>query len=457
MSYNTETMTDEKLIQLFSLEEDHFNDFKAKDITGKKFSKIISAFANASGGDIYIGIREENETKIKHWEGFACIEDANSFIQVIESLPTVESYYDLDFLCHPTLNTYVLKICVFKTQSIVKTTDDKIFVRKGAQSLPVDTPEKMRRLELDKGITSYENEPVGESEITDATESDIYEHFSKAIIPEVEPIKWLRKQRLVKGDKLTVAGELLFSDEPQICLPKRSSIKIFRYQTSGVADRDMLAGQPITVEGCAYNAIYSAVATTKAIIESIRKLGRGFESIEYPEETLHEIITNAVLHRDYSIPTDIQIRIFDNRVEVESPGKLPGHVTVENILNAQSARNPKIVRLINKFPDAPNKDVGEGLNTAFEAMNKLRLKYPEIIECENSVLVIIRHERLASPEDMVREYLDTHEEITNSQGRKLTGIKSENSMKRVFWKLRDQGLIEMIPGRALCKAAWRKK
>ena len=57
------------------------------------------------------------------------------------------------------------------------------------------------------------------------------------------------------------------------------------------------------------------------------------------------IITNAVLHRDYSITTDIQIRIFDNRVEVESPGKLPGHVTVNNILSAQSARNPKIVRL----------------------------------------------------------------------------------------------------------------
>lgn len=457
MNYTTENMIDEKLIQLFQIEEDHFNDFKAKDITGRKFSKIISAFANASGGDIYIGIREENDTKIKHWEGFDNIEDANSFIQVIESLPTVESYYELEFLYHPTLMTYVLKVTVFKTQSIVRTTDDKVYVRKGAQSLPVDTPEKLRRLELDKGITSYENEPVGESEITDATESAVYERFSKEIIPEVEPVKWLRKQRLIHGDKLTVAGELLFSDEPQICLPKRSSIKIFRYRTSGDADRDMLAGQPLTIEGCAYNVIYSAVAATKEIIESIRKLGIGFETVEYPEETLHEIITNAVLHRDYSIPTDIQIRIFDNRVEVESPGKLPGHVTIDNILNAQAARNPKIVRLINKFPDAPNKDVGEGLNTAFEAMNKLRLKYPEIVELENSVLVYIRHERLASPEDMVREYLDTHEEITNSQGRKLTGIKSENSMKRVFWKLRDQGIIEMIPGRALCKAAWRKK
>ena len=181
--------------------------------------------------------------------------------------------------------------------------------------------------------------------------------FSDTIVPDVEPDKWLRKQRLINGEKLTVAGELLFTDEPQICLPKRSSIKIFRYKTSENADRDTLADQPITVEGCAYRQIYDAVAKTKEIIESIRKLGKGFEIIEYPEETLHEIITNAVLHRDYSIATDIQIRIFDNRVEVESPGKLPGHVTIMNILEAQAARNPKLVRLINKFPNAPNKDV----------------------------------------------------------------------------------------------------
>lgn len=457
MSYQEQVITESELIRIFSIEENHFNDFKAKDISGKKFSKIVSAFANASGGDIYLGIREENNTKIKHWEGFQYIEDANSFLQVLDGITNVENFYELDFFKHPTLNTYVLKVTIFKTSSIVSTADDKIFVRKGAQSLPVDTPEKLRRLELDKGISSYENETVGESEITDATESETYTKFSEAIIPATEPQKWLIKQRLIRGDKLTVAGELLFADEPQICLPKRSSIKIFRYKTSGTADRDTLSGQPITIEGCAYNLIYDAVSTTKEIIESIRKLGHGFESIEYPEETLHEIITNAVLHRDYSITTDIQIRIFDNRVEVESPGKLPGHVTIANILDTQAARNPKMVRLINKFPDAPNKDVGEGLNTAFEAMNKLRLKAPEIIELENSVVVYIRHERLASPEDMVREYLDDHEEITNSQGRKLTGIKSENKMKRVFWRLRDQGLIEMIPGRALCKSAWRKK
>lgn len=191
-----------------------------------------------------------------------------------------------------------------------------------------------------------------------------------------------------------------------------------------------------------------------SVIESIRKFQKGFEAIEYPEETLHEIITNAVLHRDYSIVTDIQIRIFDNRVEVESPGKLPGYVTVNNILTAQSARNPKIVRLINKFPEAPNKDVGEGLNTAFEAMAKLRLKEPVIEETDNSVLVIIKHEKLASPEELVVDYLLQNDRITNRIGRNITGIKSENSMKRIFWKLRDAGMIYMVG--AGSAAAWKK-
>ena len=446
MSYQTRMLTNDDIIKLFKIEEDHFNDFKAKDISGKGFSKIVSAFGNASGGDIYVGIREENDTKVKYWEGFSVIEDCNAFLQIIDSITSVLGYYDVEFLKHSTLNTYVLRITIFKTPSIVYTTDGKVFLRKGAQSLPVDTIEKQRRLELDKGISSYEDEPIIDSSIEDATESEVFKQFSQSIIPEVIPDLWLKKQRLYKDGKLTVAGEMLFSDEPQISLPKRSSIKVFRYKTSGEAERDVLSEQPITIEGCAYNEIYEAVSKVKEIIETVKKLGKGLELVQYPEETLHEIITNAVLHRDYSIATDIQIRIFDNRVEVESPGKLPGHVTVTNILDSQAARNPKLVRLINKFPDAPNKDVGEGLNTAFSAMEKLRLKAPIIEELENSVLVTIKHERLASPEEIVIDYLSTHDSIRNSEGRTVTGIKSENTMKQVFYRLRDRGYITLIKG-----------
>ena len=142
-------------------------------------------------------------------------------------------------------------------------------------------------------------------------------------------------------------------------------------------------------------------------------------------------------------------------MEIESPGKLAGHITVRNLLTEQYARNPKIVRLINKFPNAPNKDVGEGLNTAFQAMEKLRLKAPIIEELDNSVLVTLRHESLASPEQLVVEYMETHEEITNLVARDLTGIRSENSMKEVFYRLRDRGILEQVPGKLGNKAAWR--
>lgn len=447
MNFQTKTITEQEVTTIFNIEEDHFNDFKAKDISGQKISKTVSAFCNSSGGDIYIGIREENDTKIKHWEGFNCIEDTNSLIQVIESLRGISGNYYIEFLLHPVLKTYLLHITVFKSQAIVFTTDQKVFIRKGAQSLPVDTEESKRRLELDKGISSFEDETIASASVNDALSSEVFKLFTQNVVPNAVPSEWLYKQRLASEKILTVAGELLFSDEPQICLPKRSSIKIFRYKTSETADRDTMDGQPITIEGCAYRQIYDAVAKVKEIIESVKKLGHGLESIEYPEETLHEIITNAVLHRDYSITTDIQIRIFDNRVEVESPGKLPGHVTVNNILDSQTARNPKIVRLINKFPDPPNKDVGEGLNTAFAAMEKLRLKAPVIKEQDTSVLVIIKHEKLASPEEIVIEYMKTHDTIRNKEGRDITGIKSENTMKRCFYTLRDQGYITMVAGK----------
>jgi ATP-dependent DNA helicase RecG len=235
----------------------------------------------------------------------------------------------------------------------------------------------------------------------------------------------------------------------------RFDIEINEHQNEE-GSRDTLAFDPITIEGCTYDQIHLSVHETKKLIDGMKKLGvTGLEDVIYPDETLHEVVTNAVLHRDYSITSDTQIRIYDNRIEVESPGRLPGHVTTENILKEQSARNPKIVRLINKFPNPPNKDVGEGLNTAFAAMKKLRLKEPEIEERDHSVVVYIAHAPLASPEDTVMEYLKSHDEITNSIGRDLAGIRSENTMKEAFYRLAKRHLIERVPGKKGNASAWR--
>ncbi len=84
------------------------------------------------------------------------------------------------------------------------------------------------------------------------------------------------------------------------------------------------------------------------------------------------------------------------------------------------------------------------------------LKEPIIEEKEHSVLVTIRHQALASPEQIVLAYLDTHDEINNSTARELTGIKSENTMKNVFLRLKDRGELEQIPERKGRRAAWRK-
>jgi ATP-dependent DNA helicase RecG len=312
-------------------------------------------------------------------------------------------------------------------------------------------------LRLDKGLSTFEDETVSIPTAA-ITNSVTTLEFVLSQVPTAEPDEWLKSQFLLANDKPTVAGVLLFSDEPQAALPKRSAIKVFRYATreEGV-DRETLAFDPLTIEGPIYDLISEAVSTTKEIVQSIKRVGEtGLEEVTYPDETLHEIITNAVLHRDYSHQTDVQIRIYDDRIEVESPGRLPGHVTAANILSEQFARNPKLVRLINKFPDPPNKDVGEGLNTAFEAMRRIRLKEPEVTEAANAVIVFIRHTRLSSPAQIVMEYLEETATITNEIGRSITGLRRDVQMKDTFVLLRRRGLIEQVPGKRGRATAWRK-
>jgi len=279
-----------------------------------------------------------------------------------------------------------------------------------------------------------------------------------AQVPNSEPEQWLASQFLLNNGAPTVASVLLFADEPQAILPKRSAIKIFRYTTTeeGIA-RERLAFDPLTVEGPIVDLITRAVIQTKEIVEGIKRMTEtGLEEITYPDETLHEIITNAVLHRDYSIATDTQIRIYDDRIEVQSPGLLAGNVTIQTVLDEQFARNGKIVRMANKFPNAPNKDVGEGLNTAFEAMKKIRLAEPEITETDNSVLVFIRHQRLASTAQIIMEYLEENDEITNQIAREITGLRRDVQVKDEFVALRKRGLLEQVPNKRGRASAWRK-
>jgi ATP-dependent DNA helicase RecG len=445
--------------RVIALEEGHYLDVKRIEIEPAKLSKSISAFANASGGEVFLGIAETDlfgGAKERTWAGFPDMEAANPHFQVLEGLGALGTHFTATFLACADRPGYVLHLTVPKSKGIITATDGHPYIRRNAQNFRVDTEEGLRRLKLDKGVVSFEDETLSVP-AKFVTNSEAMIGFMLAVVPSAEPDEWLESQFLIDGEKPTVASALLFADEPQAALPKRSAIKIFRYKSKeDEGTRETLAFDPITIEGCLYDLIKRAVDKTKEVVESIEKLGvKGLEKVSYPEETLHEIVTNAVLHRDYSLASDIQIRIYDNRIEVESPGRLPGHVTTSNFLREQSARNPKVVRIIHKFPNPPNKDVGEGLNTAFAAMKKLKLKEPELEEQENSVIVYIAHAPLGSPEATVMEYLETHDEIANAIGRDLTGIRSENTMKEVFLRLAKRGMIERVPEKLGNRAAWR--
>jgi ATP-dependent DNA helicase RecG len=341
-------------------------------------------------------------------------EDANGHVQEFEEFFPLGGDFKYEFLRSAGLPGFVLHVTILKTAPIKVSSEGTPYVRRGAQNLPVTSPEQLRQLERAKGIISFENETVVRADIPEVTNSTAIIAFMLEVIPEREPDHWLRQRRLIGDDKVTVAGLLLFADGPQVDLPK-ASVKIYRYATTDPeGSRDTLVGQPIAVDGCLYDQIKHAVSTTTEMIEGIEILGpNGLQTVSSPPETLHEIITNAVLHRDYAPGDDVHVRVFDNRVEVESPGRLPAHITPANILDERFARNASLVRLISKFPDPPNKDVGEGLNTAFAAMKKLQLKEPEITQGEHSVRVTIRHERLASPEKLIVDYLKSNPTINN--------------------------------------------
>lgn len=417
----TINLSDKEVNTLLNMEENHFCDLKAIEISPGKLTKALAAFCNAEGGELFIGIDDTPRL----WRGFDNIEAANAHLQVFEEFFPLSQDAEYEFLANENSEGIVLKVQVAKTRDLKIASDGKVYIRRGAQSLPVIDGDRLQSLKRDKGIVSFETELVNCPEDFVTNSVHIIE-FLLAVVPTGEPSTWLKKQMALVNGKPTVAAVLLFAEEPQAVLPKRSGIKIYRYKTlAEEGTRETLDFDPISIDGCIYQQIKESVLAATRIIESVRlQTSDGLIPVKYPHEAIHEIITNAVIHRDYSITDDIHIRIFDNRVEVLSPGTLPGHITAENILSERFARNPSVVRLINKFPDPPNKDVGEGLNTAFESMRGLKLKPPEIEQNGGYVKVILKHEALATPEEAILLYLLKNKEIANRHAREVCFIRS---------------------------------
>ncbi len=442
------------------MDEGHFFDKKEIGLDGRGAQKIAVAFGNSDGGEFVVGIKDNKNEPVpeKRWVGAESPEDFNGLLQAIFDVsPSLIVSYDALFC--DQFDGYVLRVCIEKSSDVHKTKDNKVYVRYGAQSLPVSDPSKIMELSFAKGTSSFEDQTVDNIMPDELMESSEIIEFLAGFSPKTDPLDFLVNQHLLDNSSWnpTYASVLLFYVNPSVALPRRCAVKITRYETrEDEPERDHLSAQK-TIEGSLYKLIHNTVDSVTSIMSNVKIwTSEGMKNVSYPPETLWEIITNAIIHRDYSISDDIQIMVFDNRIEVLSPGKLPGYVTVDNILDSRYSRNPKIVRTLNRYKNPPNKDLGEGLNTAFQKMKEWKLQNPTVIVEGNYVKVTIPHIPLAKPEELILEYLDSHSSIKNGEARALTGIKSENLVKSVFLRLAKDGQIERVPGLSGSASRWRK-
>lgn len=245
------------------------------------------------------------------------------------------------------------------------------------------TFEERLQLMYDKGERFFEDKPVPEADI-----EDIDLAFVKGYIDRIgyskTPIEYLKENKGFVKEKngkvqISSAAILLFGKNPQLYFP-RARVRFIRYEgTEERVGAQMNVIKDVIFEGNILKVVTDAVAYLDTQIKEKTYLGKEGLFIteeEYPKFVRQEIIVNAITHRDYSIRgTDIQIKMFDDRIVVESPGKLPGLVKTDNIRHTHFSRNPKIAEFLKAYSFV--KEYGEGVDRMYKELEAAGLQGPE--------------------------------------------------------------------------------
>ena len=198
----------------------------------------------------------------------------------------------------------------------------------------------------------------------------------------------------------TLAGMLFFGRHPQSFYPAFTItfIHFAGKSTVGEGPNDALYLDNREFQGTIPQLLEGIRATVFEKL-SKRAVVEGFvrqDLLEYPEFAYREAIVNAVSHRDYSLEGSfIQVRLFSDRLEVQSPGGLGGHVTVDNIVYEQYTRNPHIVRLMEDLGYVERR--GLGVDRMIRAMAAAGLEPPEFENRGSSFWVTLKAGKPALP------------------------------------------------------------
>jgi len=441
------------ILDLISLPESKTLEFKEKMPESLAIAKTACAFANGGGGTILIGVADKKKTitGINEQEIHILEEKiANIVYTMVE--PTVAFHVSI----HNIEGKLILKIDVFpgslkpyhlKNKGEIEGT----YIRVGSTNRMADleTIEELGRQRM--------NISFDETSITDATIEDIdlnnieiYLKKRKEVrdIPEVKPdgefLKKIKAARQQNGSiHPTVAGILLFSNEPEKYI-QGAVLKCARFKGN---EMDEFIDQRI-ITGSLFSQIEETIAFFKMNVKRSAKIEGVYrkEEYEYPEKAIREAVVNAVCHRDYSRKgADIKFAIFDDRIEITSPGGLLPQISLSDLgTGVSELRNKIIGRIFNEA--GLIEGWGTGIRRIRNEIEEMRLMPPEFKDINSFFKTIIYNEplkksvKLDHDEKEIIAYIQKQGKASTKELEKKLG-KSKATIKRKIRTLIDNGYL----------------
>ena len=451
-----------ELENLLNLTESEEFDCKRAEIQPAKALETICAFANSQGGTLAFGLEDPlkgspSQRVLGIKTSGLKLEELLNLIEKEFNPPLLETpqKYEIDVVNNKGETDSIILLKITKSKEIHSLRNGNTFIRRGSSNYKIGVPE-ITKLSYEKGTRKYENELAPDVDLS-MLDHQLLNRYKKDVDSETKDSKiFLKNNGLATAVKnqilLTKAGVLLFAHNPAIALKTKCSIKISHYygKQRNYSGTPNFVTRPFTIEG---SLLHQIQKTVKYYQETVRgappKLigSNFFPSLLIPEWAFQEAVTNAVIHRNYYIEDDIQIRIFDDRIEIASPGTYPGHITPQNIRNERFARNVIIQRTLNRFKVSPNLDIGEGVERIFQAMREHNLYEPLYLPASrrpNKVELHLFNMQKIDYWDTVKNYLLTNYKINNQKVRELTNIANSSKVSRMLKSWVEQGLIEKI-------------
>lgn len=433
--------------------EDQWLERVSARVQARTIGDLIAGFANAEGGLLVVGI---HDGKV---EGVASSNRLNAWRQ--SALDFTEPPVRHRFELLPCRNEQgeddeIVLIEVEASERVHLTVKGETFLRVGDENRRLGLIES-QELRYDKGDSIFDGSAVEGTSFDDLDES-LVEAYEQKLRPRIDLEQVLRARGLAieaanGAWALTVAGLLVLGRGPQAWFPE-ASVRVLRYAGSSresgaranVVEDERLEGPiPSQIEGAR-----KRIAGFLPQAMRLQREGRFSKSTLIPEFAWLEAVVNAVTHRSYSAGGDhTRIELFDDRLEVESPGRLPGLVRPESIRSSRFARNPRIARAMSDL--GFGRELGEGVDRMFEEMNRVGLPDPVYAERSTSVQVGLLADPLAGrllerlPRGSGRfvEFLSRGDRVTTTQAVELLGVSRPTALKYLR-ELRDGNLIEHV-------------